>query len=116
MLGCHGPVGVQGGGIEGHLLHFGYAADGVGLTGACSLVFVSPVTEELLKQSRLTSGRKHLDLGGTRVREGFSLCLITSIFLPTEEKCALIMWKQDAARLFCQTFCPHVSFTCVLLE
>lgn len=64
VLGCHGLVRVQTGGIERHLCHFGNAADGVSLTGACSLVFVPPVTEELLKQSRLTSGRKNLDLQG----------------------------------------------------
>lgn len=66
VLGCHGLVGVQGGGIEGHLLHFGYATDGEGLTGARRLVFVPPVAEELLKQSRLSSRRKYLDLQGQR--------------------------------------------------
>lgn len=62
MLGCHGLVGVQGGGIKGHLLHFSYAANGVGLTGARGLIFVPPVAEELLKQGRLSSSGKYLDL------------------------------------------------------
>lgn len=62
VLSCHGCVRVQGGGIEWHLFHFGDAADGVGLAGACRLVLVPPVTEELLKQSCLSSSRKNLDL------------------------------------------------------
>lgn len=57
VVGGHSFVGVQFGGIEGDLLHFGYLADGVSLTGPCRLVFVFPVREELLKQSRLASGR-----------------------------------------------------------
>lgn len=57
VLGGHSFAGVQFGGIEGDLLHFGYPADGVSLTGTCRLVFDSPVREELLKQSRLTSSR-----------------------------------------------------------
>lgn len=57
VLGGHSVAGVQFGGIEGDLLYFGYLADGVSLTGACRLVFVSPVREELLKESRLPSGR-----------------------------------------------------------
>ncbi len=71
MLGCHGPVGVQGGGVEGHLLHFGDAANGVGLAGTCSLIFVPPVAEELLEQSRLSSSWKYLNLQERRVREGY---------------------------------------------
>lgn len=62
MLGSHGVVGVQCGGIEGDLLHFGYLADGVSLSGTCGLIFVFPVREELLKQHRLASGRQYLDL------------------------------------------------------
>lgn len=38
------------------------AAYGVGLSGARSLIFVPPVTEELLEQGRLSSSRKDLDL------------------------------------------------------
>ena len=55
VLGGHVVVGVEGGGVEGHLLHLGDAADGVGLTGARGLVLVLPVTEELLEQSGLAS-------------------------------------------------------------
>lgn len=57
VLGGHSVVAVQRGGIEGDLLHFGNLADGVSLTGTCGLIFVFPVREELLKQSRLTSTR-----------------------------------------------------------
>lgn len=64
MLGCHGFVCVQGGGIKRHLFHFGYAANGEGFAGTCSLIFVSPVAEKLLEQSRLSSCRKYLDLQG----------------------------------------------------
>lgn len=74
VLGCHGLVGVQAGGIEGHLLHFGYAADGEGLTGARSLVFVPPVAEELLKQSGLSSPWKYLDLWGEPGQRGILAC------------------------------------------
>lgn len=62
VVGRHGLVGVQGGGVEGDSRNFGDAADGVGLSHSCRLVFVFPVTEELLKQSHLASGRDHLDL------------------------------------------------------
>lgn len=64
MLSCHGVVRVEGGGIEGDLFHFSYAADGVGLTGSCCLLPVFPVTEELLEQRGLSSSREHLDLEG----------------------------------------------------
>lgn len=62
VLGGHGLVGVQGGGVEGHLGHLGDAADGVGLAGARGLVFVLPVAEELLEHGGLGSCRKNLDL------------------------------------------------------
>lgn len=62
VLGGHGVVGVQLGGVEGDLLHFGDPADGVSLTGTSRLVSVSPVREELLEESRLPSSRQHLDL------------------------------------------------------
>lgn len=62
VVGGHGLVVVQGGGIEGDLRNFGDAADGVGLSHSCRLIFVFPVTEELLKQSRFASSRDHLDL------------------------------------------------------
>lgn len=62
VVGGHGLVGVQGGGVEGDPRNFGDAADGVGLSHSCRLIFVFPVTEELLKQSQLTSSGDHLDL------------------------------------------------------
>lgn len=62
VLSCHDFVGVQGGGIERHLLHFGDAANGVGLAGSGRLILVPPVAEELLEQSCLSAGRKNLDL------------------------------------------------------
>lgn len=105
VLGCHGLVGVQGGGVKGHLFHFRYAADGVGLTGTCSLVFVPPVTEELLEQSRLSSRWKNLDLRGKRVREGFKT---------TFKKLHLFvnMWKQDAAFWHDSCLCTHHFYLC----
>lgn len=62
MLSCHGPIGVQAGCVEGHLLHFSNAANRVGLTRPGGLVFVLPVTEELLEQDGLGSRGKHLEL------------------------------------------------------
>lgn len=62
MVCSHGLVGVQGGGIEGDLRNFSYAADGVGLGDSRRLVFVFPVTEELLKQSHLATSGDDLDL------------------------------------------------------
>ena len=62
MLGRHGLVVVEGGGVEGHLGHLGDAADGVGLARACALVLVLPVAEELLEQGGLAPCWQHLDL------------------------------------------------------
>lgn len=64
MPGCHGFVCVQGGGIKRHLAHFGYVVVAERFSGTCSLIFVSPVAEKLLEQSRLSSCRKYLDLQG----------------------------------------------------
>lgn len=66
VLRSHGGVGVQRGGVKGHLLHFGDATDNVGLCGAGRLIFVLPVNEELLEERRLRSSRKDLDLCVTR--------------------------------------------------
>lgn len=62
VVGGHGLVGVQGGGVEGDSRNFGDAADGVGLRHSCRLIFVFPVTKELLKQGHLSSSRDHQDL------------------------------------------------------
>lgn len=58
----HGFVGMERGGVEGHLFNFGDAPDGVGLTGASGRILVFPVAEKLLEQSGLSSSRQHLDL------------------------------------------------------
>lgn len=62
VLGCHGFVGVQRGGVEGDLLDAGDAADSVGLARASGLILVLPVGEELLEKGGLTTSRHHLDL------------------------------------------------------
>lgn len=62
VLRSHGVVGVQGGGIEGDLLHLGDLPDGVGFGRARGLVLILPVTEELLEESCLAPCRQHLDL------------------------------------------------------
>ena len=64
VLRGHGAVGVQAGGVEGDLGHLGDAPEGVGLGGACGLVPVLPVAEELLEQRGLAPCWKHLDLQG----------------------------------------------------
>lgn len=43
VLGSHGLVSVQGGGIEGHLLHLRNLANCVGLGGTCGFILVLPV-------------------------------------------------------------------------
>lgn len=62
MLGGHGLVGVQRGGVEGDLLHVRNATDGVGLAGARGLVLVFPVGEELLEERSLAPCWHDLDL------------------------------------------------------
>lgn len=79
VLRSHGLVGVQGGGVEGHLIHFGDTANGVGLTGAGRLIFVLPVAEELLEQSCLGSSREDLDLCREASRRWFFFNLVSNL-------------------------------------
>lgn len=94
VVGGHDLVGVQGGGVEGDSRNFGDAADGVGLSHSCRLIFVLPVTEELLKQSHLTSGRDHLDLWERwhAVKRVLSRC--------SEEGCSSYLSTRGVALIF----------------
>lgn len=61
MLSSHGAAAVEFGGVEGHLLYLGDAADGVNLTRTCLVPF-QPFKEKLLEQGGLAPCWYHLDL------------------------------------------------------
>ncbi len=75
MLGRHGVIAVELGGIKGNLLHVGDSADGEALTRACGLILVQPVREELLEQHCLTTGWHDLDLFISELHRGASSCM-----------------------------------------
>ena len=62
MLGGHGLIVVQGGGVEGNLFHHGDGAYGVGLSWAGGVVLGLPVAEELLEQGALPPSWRDLNL------------------------------------------------------
>lgn len=53
VLGSHGGLGVEEGGVEWNLLHVGDGAQHIGLSRARGVELVLPVPEELLEQGAL---------------------------------------------------------------
>lgn len=70
MLGSHGWVFVEFGGVEGDLLHLGDFPEDVRGAGASGLILVQPVVEELFKQRGLAPFWQDLHLTETSEGQG----------------------------------------------